>query len=339
MASPVTLGITLGDINGIGPEVALKAAYAPGPDDTRLVLIGSAEPARHMAHRLGLPDPVAWNPAVGTPPQQPVSLWEPVLPTPLETHPGTIDPAASLAAHCWITAAIDACLQGRLQGMVTAPISKEGFARAGLRTPGHTELLAERTGAARFAMLLVGGGLRVVLATRHIPLRDVADALQPKVVREAIEIAGEALPWLGMESGRIAVCGLNPHAGDGGALGIEDEAIIRPVIQALSRCGLSIVGPLPADTVFYEAIHGAYDVVVAMYHDQGLGPLKTLAFDEGVNITLGLPIVRTSPDHGTAFGISGRGVARPTSMVNAIHWARTLALRPNPWATARNRSS
>lgn len=328
----VTLGITLGDINGIGPEVALRAAYAPWPEDTRLVLIGSRAVVDDLAEAAAQSRPADWDPACGTPPDAPVSVWEPPPETPLSRRPGELDPAASQAAHRWIEAAVDACLDQQLQGMITAPISKEGFARAGYDTPGHTELLAQRTGTARFAMLLVGGPLRVVLATRHLPLREVADALQPRVVFEAVEIAGEALPWLGIKTGRIAVCGLNPHAGDGGALGIEEETVISPVIQVLRQCGLSISGPLPADTVFYEAVHGAYDIVVAMYHDQGLGPLKTLAFDEGVNITLGLPIVRTSPDHGTAFNIAGRGLARPASMVQAIRLARELALRPNPWA-------
>jgi 4-hydroxythreonine-4-phosphate dehydrogenase len=216
--------------------------------------------------------------------------------------------------------------------MVTAPINKEGFARAGIDFPGHTELLAACTGARRFAMMLFGGGLRVVLATRHIPLREVARRLNPSALREAVTLTHQALPWLGLPRARIAVCGLNPHAGDGGRLGDEEKRWIGPVLRGLRRRGFDIAGPLPADTVFHHARCGDYDAVVALYHDQGLAPLKTLAFDEGVNLTLGLPIVRTSPDHGTAYDLAGRGAANPSSMVAAVGAAVTLAGRPNPWA-------
>jgi 4-hydroxythreonine-4-phosphate dehydrogenase len=215
--------------------------------------------------------------------------------------------------------------------MVTAPICKEGLKKAGFSMPGHTEYLAECCGTSRFAMMLIGGPLRVLLVTRHLPLRRVADAVTRENVRGAIAIAAEALPWLGCSKGRIGVCGLNPHAGDGGAIGDEEQRIIRPAVMAMRRRGIPAEGPVPPDVMFYQALHGQYDVVVAMYHDQGLGPLKMLAFESGVNVTLGLPMVRTSPDHGTAFDIAGTCRADATSMSAALKLAGKLSARTNPW--------
>jgi 4-hydroxythreonine-4-phosphate dehydrogenase len=193
-------------------------------------------------------------------------------------------------------------------------------------------MLAELTGTRRYAMMLFGGNLHVVLVTRHLPIARVASALSVASVYDAIAIAHEALPWLGWARGRIAVCGLNPHAGDGGHIGREEIEIIAPAIRKAVRRGIRAVGPVPADAVFHHALRGDYAAVVAMYHDQGLGPLKMIAFDSGVNVTLGLPIVRTSPDHGTAFDIAGRGIASPHSMIEAVRWAALLARRKNPWA-------
>jgi 4-hydroxythreonine-4-phosphate dehydrogenase len=184
-------------------------------------------------------------------------------------------------------------------------------------------------------MMRCGGRLRVVLATRHIPLRDVPRAVTRAVILEAAALAAEALPWLGVRCGGAAVCGLNPHAGDGGALGREEIDTVAPAIRAARRRGLAVSGPYPADTVFHEALAGRHAAVVALYHDQGLAALKTVSFDEGVNVTLGLPIVRTSPDHGTAFNIAGRGIANPSSMAAALRMAAELARRPNPWAPRR----
>jgi 4-hydroxythreonine-4-phosphate dehydrogenase len=255
----------------------------------------------------------------------------------LACHPGLIRVDASRAAHTWICEAVTACRAGILDAMVTAPISKEGFARAGIDVPGHTELLADLTRTRRFAMMLFGGCLRVTLVTRHVPLRRVPAMLTRPRIRQAIELTHAALPWLGVARSRIAVCGLNPHAGDGGTIGTEEQTVIAPVIRSLRRKHLDVLGPVPADTVFHEAHRGDYDAVVAMYHDQGLGPLKMLAFDTGVNLTLGLPIVRTSPDHGTAFAIAGTGTAREGSMLEAIKTAHRLALQPNPWVRGKGR--
>lgn len=321
MSAPLRIGITLGDVNGIGPEIALRAAARRGwPAAVRFVLVGS-EPlvkAQAQALRLRLPG--------GR-----VSIWDPDPSLAPAWKPGRLRADASRAADAWIRAAVAACLDGRLDAMVTAPICKEGFQKAGIHVPGHTELLAELTGTRRYAMMLFGGPLRVVLATRHLPLADVARKLKKADVFEAIRITGEALPWLGCRGGRIGVCGLNPHAGDGGAIGREEITTIAPGIRAARRAGFNAVGPVPADVIFHQAVRGEFDAVVAMYHDQGLGPLKMLAFETGVNVTLGLPIVRTSPDHGTAFDIAGRGRANPSSMVEAVRQAIALARRRNPW--------
>ena len=310
------IGITLGDINGIGPEVALKAARQRWPGDVELVLIGSEDVLFQQSEKLGIPFSNVWNPA----PQLDVK-WQ----------PGRIVPSASRAAAAWIEAAAKACLFGELDAIVTAPISKEGFHRAGIDVPGHTEFLAALTKTKRYAMMLFGKGLRVVLATRHVPIAQVPRLLKTKDLLDTIRITSEALPWMGSRRARIAVCGLNPHAGEGGDIGREEITTIAPAIRAAKRTGINVVGPLPGDTVFHHAAKGDYDAVIAMYHDQGLAPLKLLAFDSGVNATLGLPIVRTSPDHGTAFDIAGKGIANPSSMIEAVRWAIRLAGKKNPW--------
>lgn len=333
----VRIGLTLGDLNGVGPELALAAADAvrmgrlPGTD---LVLVGCARILANQARALGRFCPVPWTPARGLPPV-PVTSWDPAPDPGLRWTPGRIEARASRAACGWLDAAVDACLDGRLDALVTAPISKEGLHRAGIPFSGHTERIAARACAERFGMLLSGGPLKVLLATRHLALRDVPDALTFETVSGAIRLAHEALPWLGSPRGAVGVCGLNPHAGEGGALGGEELSVIRPAIEAARRLGWNVRGPLSGDSAFYRAARGEFDLLVAMYHDQGLGPLKLVGFETGVNITLGLPFVRTSPDHGTAFDLAGRGLASPASLLEAVRWARDLALRPNPWSRAR----
>lgn len=314
--SRVRIGITLGDVNGIGPEVALKAAAARWPRDLELVIVGSEQVVRRQARTFHLPVPIIWDPSPHLVPD-----WK----------RGQVRADASRAAAEWIRVAAQACMSGGLDGIVTAPICKEGFHAAGINVPGHTEMLAHLTGARKFAMMLAGGPLRVVVATRHIPISAVPGALTGSCVRDAIAVTAKALPWLGAKRGRIAVCGLNPHAGEGGEIGREEINVIAPAVRMLKRRGANVVGPLPADTVFHKAARGDYDAVIAMYHDQGLAPLKLIAFETGVNITLGLPIVRTSPDHGTAFDIAGKGAANAASMIAAVRWAYRLAKRKNPW--------
>jgi 4-hydroxythreonine-4-phosphate dehydrogenase len=314
---PAPIGISIGDPNGIGPELTLKVLAAR--PDLPLIPIGDPDLLASQARAFGLPLPREILRGEG--PAFPVSC------------PGAIGAAAGAASAAWVDAGILACLRGELRALVTAPISKEAWHLAGVPFPGHTELLAERCGTQRFGMLLAGKGLRVMLATRHIPLREVAERLGPANIRLAVDLLREGLPLLGIPAPRIAVCGLNPHAGDGGTLGREEVDWIAPLLRDMQAEGLPVSGPWPADTVFHRAVQGDFDAIVALYHDQGLGPLKLWAFDEGVNITLGLPMVRTSPDHGTAFGIAGRGVARPDSFLAALDTAVLLSSRPLPWTT------
>jgi 4-hydroxythreonine-4-phosphate dehydrogenase len=298
----IRIGITCGDVNGIGPEIAVKAVSSKDWNSgIEFVLIG--------------PDQVFTT----------SDDWK--IPFAGRLTPGKITAEASKTAVAAIERAVRGCLAGELDAMVTAPICKEGLKLAGVDYPGHTEMIAELTGTKRYGMMLMGKGLRVMLATRHLPLRAVADALTKENILEAIELTGEALKWFGLDNGRIGVCGLNPHAGDGGALGTEETKIIAPAIAAARAKGFNAIGPVPADVIFYQALNKQYDAVVAMYHDQGLGPLKMHAFDCGVNLTLGLPIIRTSPDHGTAFNIAGKNIAKPDSMIAAIETAIALAGR------------
>lgn len=294
----VRIGITCGDVNGIGPEIALKAAEQIS-DDVELIFIG---PQSLFSGK---------------------EVWD--IPLQSEPQPGEITAEASQTAFAAIEQAVQGCLHGRIDAMVTAPICKEGLKLADIPFPGHTEMIAAMTGTKRYGMMLMGKGLRVMLATRHLPLRDVADSLTAEAVEEAIELTDEALRQLGKCDGQIGVCGLNPHAGDGGTLGDEEEKIIRPAVEAAVKKGIVATGPVPADVIFYQALNETFDAVVAMYHDQGLAPLKMHAFDCGVNWTVGLPIIRTSPDHGTAFNIAGKGVAHAESMIAAIETATNLA--------------
>lgn len=325
------IAITSGDINGIGSEITLQATSSRSyPSNTRFVIIGDRGVTDHYTKQLNLPTLPAWTPGTRWPGRRRTVLWTPhELPAKLQ--PGKITAQAARLAIEWIRHAVEGCMANTFDAVVTAPICKEGLLKAGIALPGHTEYLAELTGTKRFAMLLMGKSLRVVLATRHLALRDVPDALSKKGITEAVELTAEALPWLGCPQARIGVCALNPHAGDGGALGHEERTIITPALNKLKRSGLAVDGPVPADVIFYDTLRGRYDAVVAMYHDQGLGPLKMISFDDGINITLGLPIIRTSPDHGTAFDIAGKGLAKPTSMIAAIKLARSLADRSNPW--------
>ena len=327
---PIAIGLTAGDPNGIGPEVALKAARQPQPANRRLVLIGHRSVWERAAAQLGLPLP----PEIPTlePPLPRRCTWDPDMTPPPAHRPGHVRADAARAAYGYILAAAAAAQNNRLDAIVTAPISKEAFARAGIREPGHTELLARLTGTRRYAMMLFGEKIRVVLATRHLPLRKVADALTADAVVEAVELLARALPWMGFPRARIGVCGLNPHAGDGGALGTEEKTIIAPALARCRRRGWNVSGPIPADAIFHQHLAGKFDAVVAMYHDQGLAPMKMISFESGVNLTLGLPIIRTSPDHGTAFDLAGKNKADPASTRAALDWAARLAARPNPWA-------
>jgi 4-hydroxythreonine-4-phosphate dehydrogenase len=241
-------------------------------------------------------------------------------------------PVAARAAVAWLTDGAQRGLSHEIDALVTAPVNKHAIVRSGQPFIGQTEFLSELAGTDRTAMMLLGDDnrgrwLRVALATTHLPLKLVAAQLRPEKIRLAVELAARACDDLGLTRRRVAVCGLNPHAGEDGEFGDEEITIIKPVVDALRAQGLDVVGPLAADTLFYCAYRGDYDAVVAMYHDQGLGPMKMVAFENGVNWTLGLPFIRTSPDHGTAYDIAGQGKANPASMRAAIRLAKQLARR------------
>ncbi|MET0213929.1 MAG: 4-hydroxythreonine-4-phosphate dehydrogenase PdxA [Vicinamibacterales bacterium] len=287
------IAITVGDPAGIGPEIAQKAA-----DDARV---------RDAC------EPVLYGP-----------------PTTASFKPGVLSADAGRAAYEVICDAVRDALAGSVAGVATAPVNKAAFARAGLPWKGHTDLLGNLTGAGQVAMMFWSEPLKVVLASVHVPLSDVASVITRTLIDNVIELAHRELPRFDIPSPRLAMAGLNPHAGEDGLMGNEEQRVLRPAVEAAQARGIMIEGPLPADTVFVRAVRGEFDAVIANYHDQGLIPVKLLAFGRAVNVTLGLPIIRTSVDHGTAFDIAGRGIADPSSMIEAVLLAaRLAALRPD----------
>ena len=296
------LAFTCGDPAGVGPEI-IAAWLTAHPDEARdVTVIG---PARWLA---GLPSTVG-KIAVG--------LEEFVA------QPGQPEGEGALLAWAAMERAATGCKSGEFAGVVTGPVSKEGLSRIGYAFPGQTEFFAARWGGDP-TMAFCGGKLRVVLVTWHVALQDVAALLTPAAIKRSVDAAAELARAEGIKRPRIGVCGLNPHAGENGLLGTEEKRVLNPILQTLrvAHPGLSLCEP--GDTLFARALRDEFDVVIALYHDQGLAPLKVIDFDEAVNITLGLPFVRTSPDHGTAFGIAGKGLARATSFANAVQVARRL---------------
>jgi 4-hydroxythreonine-4-phosphate dehydrogenase len=284
------VAITVGDPSGIGPEIAAKAA--------------ADERVRQAC------DPVVYGAPAGA-----------------RFEPGVLSSDAGRAAYDAICAATRDAQDGRVDAIATAPVNKLAFARAGLRWKGHTDLLADLTGSTNVAMMFWSEPLKVVLASVHIPLAEVPAYLTPQRLADVIDVTARELPGM-IESQwtlRLALAGLNPHAGEDGLLGDEEQRVFAPVLAEARTRGIQIEGPFPGDTIFVRASRGEFDVVIACYHDQGLIPVKLLAFGRAVNVTLGLPIVRTSVDHGTAFDIAGRGVADPSSMIEATLLAARLA--------------
>lgn len=312
----------------MGPEVTLKALAAMPPDEWRYLLLGDRELVHRLNANLGLNLPLLDFASYAEPGRIVVHQAGPHLPPLLA--PGS--PAAAEAALAALTDGADRALCGELDGIVTAPVNKEGIIRLGRPFTGQTEWLSDRAGASRTAMMLLGQDdrdrwLRVALVTTHLPLRDVADRISSAKVLQAIELAAQACADLGLARARVGVCGLNPHAGEGGQMGLEEIDHIAPAVEQARQLGLDVHGPFAADTLFYYAYRGDYDAVVAMYHDQGLAPLKMIGFERGINWTLGLPFIRTSPDHGTAYDIAGQNKADPRSMMAAIGLAKQLARR------------
>lgn len=322
------IGITLGDVTGIGPEVTLKALAAETPiDETRYLLIGDEGHLQRLNEKLGTRVPLerfSGYKAAGK-----IFFTQP-LAEPLPENLPAGSPAAANAAYMALQDGARRCLRRELDALVTAPVNKEAIVRAGHRFVGQTELFAKAAKTKRYAMMLLGHDehdhwLRVALVTIHIAVKSVSRKITPEKITLAIELVAQACRDLGLPRAKIAVCGLNPHAGEGGEFGDEEIKTITPTVLAAQKSGLDVVGPLSGDTVFYYALRGDFDAVVAMYHDQGLAPLKAVAFDSGINWTLGLPFIRTSPDHGTAYNIAGKGIANPSSIMAAIRLAKQLA--------------
>lgn len=320
------LAISLGDPAGIGPEVTLKALQTLGLARP-VVLYGDENVIAATAELVGFTLPLTW----GLPPSDAVDGVYVVSLTQLSAraqHSSSGDEAAAQSTLAHLTAAVDAVREQHAAALVTAPIHKERLSTIGFEHPGHTEFLAARTGANRFAMMLAGERMRVTLVTIHCRLSEVATRLSSAGIHEKIVLTHDALQrWFGIAKPRIAVLGLNPHAGEGGLFGDEEARLIVPAIARARAEALSVDGPFPADGFFGRYEEAGYDAVVCMYHDQGLIPLKMMHFWDGVNVTLGLPIIRTSPDHGTAFDIAGRNQADARSMAQAIKWAHRFASR------------
>ena len=311
------IGITMGDPQGIGPDILLKALARPSVRRlARWIVIGDRGVLERTARRLRLP----WSESNSR-----VALIDLANVRQDAWRPGRLTPAAGRASYEYLQDATRRWRAGEIHALVTAPVTKAAIRRAGIPFMGHTEFLARAARTPRIAMMLVGGPLRVVLVTRHVPLAAVPRRVTPAALRTAIRLTHRALRgWFGLRRPRIAVASLNPHAGEMGAMGDEERRVLRPVMASLRRACPTLVGPIAPDAAFYDAYHGRYDAVVCMCHDQGLIPLKMIARDTGVNVTLGLPFVRTSPDHGTALDIAGHGAADPGAMIAAMQLAARL---------------
>ena len=319
------IAITMGDPCGIGPEIVAKL-YASQKALPPTLVIGDAGLIQRAVNFLNLPltvqaiaSPEEFQPAADT--ISVISLSQ--LPEDLPF--GQLDVRAGRAAYEYIRVGIDLALHKRIRAIVTAPINKEAMRLADIHYPGHTEILADFSGTKEFAMMLMNDDLRVILVTIHVSLREAIEQLTVDMELTTIRLAHQAMTLLGIAKPRIAVAGLNPHAGENGLFGSEDEAIIRLAIEQAQAEGLEASGPWPGDTVFMHARQGRFDIVVAQYHDQGLIPVKYLGVDDGVNVTVGLPFVRTSVDHGTAFDIAGTGKASESSLRVALEQAVMLS--------------
>ncbi len=311
------IAITIGDPAGVGPEVALKAVLSK--EVTGIcspVLVGDSvvvgEAARLIRGRRAF--------------LRDIEVVDTGRITKQEFTRGKPTKTGGRASAAYIKEAVDLALHRKVDAIVTAPISKAALKLGGFRWPGHTEMLAELTGTKEYAMMLVGGPLRVVLVTIHTSLKKVPGLVTKARVLRTIRLAKRACDMMRIRKPRIAVAGLNPHAGESGIFGTEEIDEIVPAVDAARKEGIPAEGPFPPDTIFHKAYRGDVDVVVCMYHDQGLIPLKMIAFDKGVNVTVGLPVIRTSPDHGTAYDIAWKGVADPSSMIEAVKLAARLRL-------------
>ncbi|MEY2580684.1 MAG: 4-phospho-D-threonate 3-dehydrogenase / 4-phospho-D-erythronate 3-dehydrogenase [Ilumatobacteraceae bacterium] len=318
------MAITMGDPSGVGPEIVLRRAAEGAFTADPVVVYGDLEILRRGAEMLGLDvelealvDPRQWHPG-------PLQVVDAGLLEAKDLRPGVIDAASGAAARQYVLAATSAALAGAVAGIVTMPMNKEATQLSDPGFVGHTELIAAACGVQRFTMMLTAGDLAVTHVSTHVSLREAIRRVTTARVVEVIELTHETLRRF-LDAPRIAVCGVNPHAGEHGLFGSEDAVQIVPAIESARASGIDASGPHPADTVFHQAVHRKrFDAIVCMYHDQGHTPMKLLAFESGVNVTVGLPIVRTSVDHGTAFDIAWQGIAFTGSLDHALRWARRL---------------
>ena len=324
------IGITMGDAAGVGPEIIMKSlAHRSVYETCRPLVIGDAKRLADAGRRAGVALAIR---RIAVPGEARFRYGEVdcidlgLIPEDLPY--GKLSAVAGDAAYQYIARTVALTSNGDLDAICTAPLNKEALHAGGHFFPGHTEMLAHLTGIPEVSMMLVAPKLRVIHVTTHIGLLDAIRKIEPGLVQRTIERAQETLVRAGIARPRIGVCGINPHAGENGLFGYgEEEEKIIPAVEALRERGLDVEGPLPADTLFFRAGRGDFDVVVAMYHDQGHGPVKVMGLEAGVNVTVGLPVIRTSVDHGTAFDIAGKGIADEGSMLEALKQARDLATR------------
>lgn len=319
------LAITMGDPGGVGPEVIVKAlASSEIRQHCAPVVIGDRYVMEEALSLLKIPLKLRMikSPKESRPAGSSIELIDMGMIKEVPKNRPTVEGGSACLGY--IKKAVELALNRQVEGIVTAPISKEALKMAGVKWPGHTEMLADLTRTKDYAMMLAGGPLKVILVTIHTALRNVPDLITRQRVLKTIRLAKKACDMLKIRDPRIAVAGLNPHAGEAGIFGDEEKEKIVPAMAKAKKEGIPVSGPYPPDTIFHKAYKGEVDIIVCMYHDQGLIPLKMVAFDRGVNVTIGLPFVRTSPDHGTAYDIAWKGIADPSSMIEAIKLAAKL---------------
>ncbi len=310
MSGRKRIAITIGDPAGIGPECVLRAINSLQSSLCQFILVGDLIVIEMARVDLGLPFDTDLIDMIDM-----KMIRDPNFE---RNRPSARGGYASMA---YVKKAVELAMNGDVDAIVTAPISKDAWRLAGLKWPGHTELLGELTNTKDYAMMFYTEGLKIILVTIHEPLRNVPGLIKKERILTTIRLARKACEMIGIERPHIAVAGLNPHAGESGLFGDEEIREIIPAINEAIALGIPVSGPYPADTIFYKAYKGEFDIIICMYHDQGLGPLKMIAFDRAVNVTVGLPIIRTSPDHGTAYDIAWKGIASSLSMIEAIKLA------------------
>ena len=320
-----TIGISIGDFNGIGPEIILKGLAVVDLSSSTPLIISPKQIPEFYNQRLSFRELFHICESPSDIKEHTVNILN-LNSEELDLNPGTLSKQSGKTAMQSIEKGIELALADEIQALVTAPISKEAVNLAGYSIPGHTEFLADKTDAGEVLMILVNEGLRVALTTVHVPISEVAQSITKDLIIDKLGLLNQSLQSdFGIEHPKIAVLGLNPHSGDGGVIGKEEIEVISPAIDVVKNSGINATGPFPADGFFGQKLYTGFDAILAMYHDQGLAPFKLLSFGKGVNFSAGLPIIRTSPDHGTAFNIAGQGVAEASSFVQAYRLAVELA--------------